>query len=78
MPKEFYECLEKEFKQNDFAFLNSECKVKLIYGKQDEYLDKARIEIEIRRAAELFEKRLEVLPFDGKHVVNVDYINDLI
>lgn len=70
--------IPKEFTQNDFAFLNSECKVKLIYGKQDEYLDKARIEIEKKKATELFGKRLEVLPFDGKHVVNVDYINDLI
>ena len=70
--------IPKEFTQNDFAFLNSECKVKLIYGKQDEYLDKARIEIEKKKAMELFGKHLEVLPFDGKHVVNVDYINDLI
>ena len=69
--------IPKEFTQNDFAFLNSECKVKLIYGKQDEYLDKARIEIEKKKAMELFGKHLEVLPFDGKHVVNVDYINDL-
>ena len=70
--------IPKEFKQNDFAFINSECKVKLFYGKQDEYLDKSRIEIEKKKATELFGKHLEVLPFDGKHVVNVDYINDLI
>jgi len=50
-----------------------------IYNNQkDEYLDKSRIEIEKKKATELFGKHLEVLPFDGKHVVNVDYINDLI
>ncbi|MBT8245888.1 MAG: esterase [Winogradskyella sp.] len=70
--------IPKELTPDDFNYLNSECKVKLIYGTQDEYLDEARIEIECKRAIELFGHRLEVLPFDGKHVVNVDCINGLL
>lgn len=70
--------IPKELTSEDFEFLNVDCKVKLIYGTQDEYLDETRIEIERKRAAILFGKRLEVLPFDGKHVVNVDYINALV
>ncbi|GGI57812.1 alpha/beta hydrolase [Winogradskyella haliclonae] len=62
----------------DFEYLSKDTKVKLIYGTQDEYLDASRIEHESKRATELFGKRLEILPFDGKHVVNVDYINTLV
>lgn len=70
--------IPKELFAKDFEFLNIDCRVKLIYGTQDEYLDKARIETERKRAQNLFGKRLEILPFEGKHVVNVEYINDLI
>jgi len=70
--------IPKELTPKDFENLNKSCKVRLIYGTEDEYLDEARIEIERKRANELFGKRLEVLPFEGKHVVNVDYINNLV
>ncbi|SHH48057.1 alpha/beta hydrolase [Winogradskyella jejuensis] len=70
--------IPKELTSKDFEYLNKSCKVKLIYGTEDEYLDEARIEIEHKRAIKLFGDRLEVLPFDGKHVVNVDYINALV
>ncbi|MFD1063716.1 alpha/beta hydrolase [Winogradskyella litorisediminis] len=70
--------IPKELTADDFKFLNSDCKVKLIYGTEDEYLDEARIKIERQRAENLFGNRLDILPFDGKHVVNVDYINNLV
>lgn len=70
--------IPKELSTKNFEYLSETCKVKLIYGTEDEYLDEARIEIERKRANELFGKRLEVLPFEGKHVVNVDYINNLV
>lgn len=70
--------IPKELTTVDFNFLSQDCKVKLIYGTEDEYLDEVRIEIERKRAHELFENRLEILPFKGTHVVNVDYINALI
>jgi hypothetical protein len=52
--------------------------VKLIYGTKDEYLDDERIKKETKRATDLFGQQLEIFPFEGKHVVNVDFINNLI
>ncbi|BAO77609.1 alpha/beta hydrolase [Winogradskyella sp. PG-2] len=70
--------IPKELKANDFDYLSKETKVKLIYGTADEYLDEARIKLESKRAKELFGNRVTILPFEGKHVVNVDYINRLV
>ena len=69
--------IPKELSSSDFEYLSEDTKVKLIYGTEDEYLDDDRIKIESARAFELFGDRVSVLPFEGKHVVNVDYINDL-
>lgn len=70
--------IPKELKVEDFAYLEEDTKVKLIYGTEDEYLNTARIEEESARAINLFGDRVTILPFEGKHVVNVDYINDLV
>jgi predicted esterase len=75
--------IPKELTAEDFAYLNeipacAGMTVKLIYGTEDEYLDEARIEQESKRAASLFGERVTVLSFEGKHVVNVDYINNLV
>ena len=70
--------IPKELKAQDFKYLNINTKVKLIYGTEDEYLDDKRIEEETQRALELFDERLLIMPFDGKHIVNVEYINDLV
>ncbi|APY07349.1 esterase [Winogradskyella sp. J14-2] len=70
--------IPKELTAKDFEYLSKDTKVKLIYGTEDEYLDAERIAQESQRAEELFGKRLKILPFEGKHVVNVDYINDLV
>lgn len=68
--------IPKEVTPNDFNFLNA--KVTMIYGTEDEYLNKERIEQEIKRANELFENNLDIIPFDGKHIVNVELINKLV
>ncbi|NRD23759.1 esterase [Winogradskyella litoriviva] len=70
--------IPKELTPKDFEFLSEDTQVKLIYGTEDEYLDEDRITIETERAESLFGNRLTVLPFEGKHVVNVDFINDLV
>ena len=70
--------IPKELTANDFKYLSKDTKVKLIYGTEDEYLDEARILIETERAKELFGNLVTILPFEGKHVVNVDYINHLV
>ncbi len=70
--------IPKELTAEDFTYLNKSTRVKLIYGTKDGYLDEARIEQESQKVKELFGKRITILPFDGKHVVNVDFINDLV
>ena len=70
--------IPKELVAKDFDHLNHRTKVKLIYGTKDEYLDAARIANEIERAQELFGDKVELMPFDGTHEVNVDYINQLV
>lgn len=75
--------IPKELTAENFAYLDeipafAGMTVKLIYGTEDEYLDTARIEEESARAINLFGDRVTFLPFEGKHVVNVDYINDLV
>ena len=68
--------IPKELKPEDFNFLKA--KVKMIYGTQDEYLTEERIASETLRAQALFDKSLQIIPFEGKHIVNVDLINTLV
>lgn len=68
--------IPKELVANDFKHLKA--KVSLIYGTKDEYLNEERIAYETSRAYELFGKDVNIIPFNGKHVVNVDIINGLI
>ncbi|WP_299110778.1 alpha/beta hydrolase [uncultured Winogradskyella sp.] len=70
--------IPKELNSKDFDFLSEDTQVKMIYGTEDEYLDEDRITKETERAESLFGNRLTVLPFEGKHVVNVDFINELV
>ncbi|MFK7781254.1 alpha/beta hydrolase [Psychroserpens sp.] len=68
--------IPKELISKEFDYLSS--KVTLIYGTQDEYLNEKRIAYETERAKLLFGNNLTILPFEGKHVVNVDLINSLV
>ena len=70
--------IPKELTAKDFEYLSESTKVKLIYGTEDEYLDETRIKEETKRAHDLFGNNITILPFEDKHVVNVDYINDLV
>ncbi|WP_179019370.1 alpha/beta hydrolase [Winogradskyella forsetii] len=70
--------IPKELTAKDFEYVSEATKVKMIYGTEDEYLDDNRIQLESEKAELLFGKRLIVMPFEGKHVVNVDFINDLV
>jgi len=70
--------IPKELKPKDFEYLSKATKVKLIYGTEDEYLNEARIKTEFKSATELFGDKLVLLPFEGKHVVNVGFINALV
>ena len=68
--------IPKELTPRDFEFLNA--KTTLIYGTQDEYLNEKRFAYETERAESLFGNKLKVLPFEGKHVVNVNLIETLV
>ncbi len=70
--------IPKELTSEDFKYLSKNTKVKLIYGTKDEYLDETRTAQESLRVKDLFGNRVSIIPFEGKHVVNVDYINELV
>lgn len=70
--------IPKELTAEDFEYLSKDTKVKLIYGTEDEYLNKERIEQESKRVDEIFGDRITIIPFKGKHEVNVELIENLI
>jgi predicted esterase len=70
--------IPKELIADDFKFLQGNCTVSLIYGKDDEYLNAERMQSETKRVHELFDTNVTIIPFDGKHVVNVELINNLV
>ena len=70
--------IPKELVADDFTFLQGNCNVSLVYGKDDEYLNAERMQSETSRVNELFDANVSIMPFDGKHVVNVELINNLV
>ncbi|MCO4822595.1 MAG: esterase [Flavobacteriaceae bacterium] len=70
--------IPKELVAEDFKYLLGKAKITMIYGTQDEYLNDERILHETHKVQELFEQHAHVLPFNGKHVVNVEFINQLV
>lgn len=70
--------IPKELTAKDFEYLSEDTEVKLIYGTEDEYLDNERMLLESKRAKALFGNRVSFMPFDGKHVVNVGFIEGLV
>lgn len=68
--------IPKELTSDDFDFLDA--KINMIYGTADEYLNEERIESETKRVLELFGNRVEILPFEGNHMVNAELINKLV
>jgi predicted esterase len=68
--------IPKELTKEDFKFLKT--KVTLTYGLNDEYLNEDRMNEEKHRALELFGNQVTILPFEGKHEVNIDLIKNLI
>ena len=69
--------LPKELKQDDFSFLTPSCKVHLVYGEDDQYLNEERMAYEEQRAQSLYSDKLIIHPFKGKHEVNVEFIKAL-
>lgn len=70
--------IPKELTSDDFSFLEGNIEVSLIYGTEDEYLNEDRIAQETQKAQELFNNKATIIPFEGKHIVNVELINTLV
>lgn len=68
--------IPKELTRDDLSFLKA--KITMIYGTQDEYLDEERIKNETNRVHELFGNEVSIVPFNDKHMVNVELINNLV
>ncbi|WP_394906176.1 alpha/beta hydrolase [uncultured Mesonia sp.] len=60
-----------------FSHLSSETKVFLIYGRQDQYLTKEKLNLQLQKARALFGKKLSIHAFDGKHVMNPELLKEL-
>lgn len=70
--------IPKELKPEDFDFI-TKTKVKIVYGREDEYFTASRMKEEVKRAEDLFgAERVEVLPFDGSHQVKSTVVKRLI
>ena len=65
-----------ELNPDDFEYFKG--KATLVYGNEDEYLNEERIEQEIEKGTLLFGITLDVIPFNGKHVVNTEIIKNII
>lgn len=70
--------IPKELIPKDFEYLAKDTKVKLVYGTEDEYLDENRMQLESEKAKDLFGDKISITSFNGKHIVNVEFINNLV
>lgn len=69
--------IPKELTAENFSFLSEKTPVYLIYGTQDEYITEERIQKEMELGNKLFGNRLQIISFEGKHVVNTTLIKQL-
>lgn len=65
-----------ELVKTNFDYFDGQ--VSLVYGDDDEFLNENRIKQEIEKAKTLFKNKLTIIPFQGKHIVNTDIINNII
>lgn len=70
--------IPKELVAKDFDYLKGKTKVTLIYGTKDEFMDDERKAYEAHRALDLFDNDVNIIPFEGNHMVNVELINRLV
>ncbi|MGM0635650.1 MAG: alpha/beta hydrolase [Bacteroidota bacterium] len=68
--------IPKELNPKDFEF-HQNLKTHLIYGIKDEYLTSEKLEYQLEKANALFPNNLNIIPFEGKHVVNRTIIQQI-
>ncbi|MAP80916.1 MAG: esterase [Aequorivita sp.] len=61
--------IPKELNPEDFEFLTDDTRVIYIYGDKDEYITEARKTEEYLKGTALFNKKLKIEVFNGKHEV---------
>lgn len=69
--------IPNELQPADFEFLNKETSVIYLYGNNDQYVTEARETEERLRASQLFQNRLEVRVFEGKHEMNRNFLREI-
>lgn len=67
--------IPRELTPEDFAHVNPQTPVNLLYGTEDPYLHSDRVELEKQLATSLFGDRLTINPFPGGHEVNQELID---
>jgi len=70
--------IPKELESHDFEFLKGKTKVSLVYGTQDEYLNKEIMIYEKQRFYKLFGDNTKTIPFEGKHEVKKEVLKSLV
>lgn len=70
--------IPKELQPEQFKYLNTNCKVNLLYGNKDQYITEAKLQAEKEIAQSLFEDRLQLYPFEGVHEVKPQLIADIL
>ena len=69
--------LPNELTAQDFEHLK-ETKFSVIYGTNDQYFSKKRVDAELDRMKQLFDSDIKIITFDGGHVVNKESINSIV
>ncbi len=70
--------IPKELERHNFEFLDSKTRFSLVYGTEDEYLNKDVMLNEKKCFYELFKNNAEIIPFEGKHEVKKEVLKSLI
>ncbi len=69
--------IPEELSADKFQYLDKNTQVHYVYGNRDPYITEERILKEEQKAQMLFEQRLQMHPFEGKHVFNKSFIQNL-
>ena len=70
--------IPNELGADDFDFLSTDTPVYLIYGDEDPYLTKSRLEIEKEKLNRLFGKRTHIINFKGGHELKPQQLDQII
>jgi len=69
--------IPKELKPEQFEYLNTNCKVNLLYGNKDQYITEEKLQAQKEIAQSLFKNRLHLYPFEGIHEVKPQLLADI-